>query len=82
MNTIRNAVLAASTVLALGALATAPALASWNPDPYTYSNSGTGQVVRADVGSAFEDSSTGPTQQAIYDSHGHVVGFTPLTNAK
>ncbi len=79
MNTIRNTVLAASAVLALGALATGSASASWNPDPYTYAN---GQVVRADAGSAFDDSSVGATQQAIYDSHGHVVGFTKLTNAK
>ena len=79
MNTIRNSVLAASTVLALGALVTGSALASWNPDPYAYSN---GQTVRADAGSAFDASPVGPTQQAIYDSHGHVVGFTPLTNAK
>jgi hypothetical protein len=75
MNTIRNSVLAASAVLALGALATGSASASWNPDPYTYTAN---QNVRADVGTAFDDSAAAPSQQAIYDSHGHVVGFTKL----
>jgi hypothetical protein len=75
MNTIRNLALAASTVLALGALATGSALASQG----VYDNHGhlvgfapssTEQSIQANAGSAV--ATTG-----VYDVHGSLVGFAP-----
>ncbi len=73
MNTIRNFALA-STVLAIGALATGSALASQG----VYDNHGhlvgfapaTEQSIQANAGSAV--ATTG-----VYDVHGSLVGFAP-----
>ena len=78
MNTIRTSILAASTVLALGAFAMGTASATgWDPngnsDPYTYGPTTSALTgVRADVGSPQDPTKV---QVGIYDNHNKLLGF-------
>jgi hypothetical protein len=87
MNSVHKTVLAGSVMLAFGGFAIGPASASGsnsgppNVDPYTYDYSVSNQGARADVGAMLDQGSVGAMQQAIYDRHGHVIGFAELESA-
>ena len=81
MNNVHKTVLAGATALALGAFAMGSAFASGSNsgppsvDPYTYDYSAPSEGARADVSSARDQVSAG-----VYDSHGHLIGFTSVAS--
>ncbi len=91
MNTIRNTMLAATAVLALGAFATGSALAAPTLNGQgiydvhnhlvgfdTSAATDIGQV-RADASGAAYNTvppAVGPTQIGVYDVHGSLIGYT------
>jgi hypothetical protein len=83
MNTPRKSLIAASTILALGALGMGSAIANsaHSPDPYVYPSASAIDAV-GEIGASTAAPALTQVQVGVYDNHGKLVGFEWVANRR